>query len=125
MGNGIISKKCSGVSFRTKRYLLAGLWVAPLLIPVSAEACAFCWIQDAPFAKGFQGTLLFLMVAPFAVVGSIAGWLLWAHRRASVRHRREISAQGGPTRSVEMDGSCFDEGSGRTHRIPPHSRELG
>ena len=64
-------------------------WIAAiaLLIPALAEACAVCWIggsspdHDAT-ALGFYWGLLFLMVMPFAVVGSIAGWLFYTHRRA-------------------------------------------
>jgi len=61
---------------------------AALLIPALAEACAVCWIgasspdHDA-LARGFYWGLLFLMAMPFAVVGSIAGWLFYTHRRAN------------------------------------------
>lgn len=77
-----------------KRYLLAGSWMMPLLLPVAAEACAVCWIQDAPFARGFPGTLLFLMAAPFVIFGSIAGWLLWAHRSTPGRRRGKAPGPG-------------------------------
>ena len=73
-----------------KRYPLAGSWVMPLLLPMAAEACAVCWAQDAPFSRGFQGTLFFLMVMPLALFGSIAGWLFWAHRRASGRRQAKV-----------------------------------
>jgi hypothetical protein len=58
------------------------------LIPALAEGCAVCWIgasspdHDA-LARGFYWGLLFLMAMPFAVVGSIAGWLFYTHRRAN------------------------------------------
>jgi len=59
-----------------------------LLVPVAAQACAVCWTvagapEHDPLARGFYWGLLFLMAMPFAVVGSIAGWLFYTHRRAN------------------------------------------
>jgi len=66
----------------------AGPW-----IPTLAQACAVCWIgasspdQDA-MARGFYWGILFLMVMPFAVFGSIAGWLFYSYRRVQERRKR-------------------------------------
>lgn len=73
----------------SNRSILLALWIGAvaLLIPTLAGACAVCWIggsspdHDAT-ARGFYFGLLFLMAMPFAVVGSIAGWLFYMYRRA-------------------------------------------
>lgn len=81
-----------------------------LLIPALAGACAVCWIgasspdHDA-LARGFYWGLLFLMAMPFAVVGSIAGWLFYTHRKDRLRSSRP--------RAVEM---VPDSGKGRPLR---------
>jgi len=39
-------------------------------------------------ARGFYWGILFLMVMPFAVFGSIAGWLFYSYRRVQERRKR-------------------------------------
>ncbi len=51
----------------------------------TAEACAVCGgalTAEDPMARGFYWGVLFMMAAPFAVAGAVAGWLLYAYRRA-------------------------------------------
>ena len=52
--------------------------------PAIARACAVCvtGIND-PVADAFNWSVLFLMAAPYLVVGSIAGALFYAYRRAA------------------------------------------
>lgn len=79
----------------SKRSILLALWTGAvvLLIPTLAGACPVCWIggsspdHDAT-ARGFYWGLLFLMAMPFAVVGSIAGWLFYVYRRARGKEKR-------------------------------------
>jgi hypothetical protein len=61
------------------------LATAALLLPVAAQACAVCGdgpgIAGDPTARGFYWGILFLMVMPFAVAGSVGGWLLYRYWR--------------------------------------------
>lgn len=73
----------------SNRSIWLALWIGAvaLLIPTLAGACAVCWIGGSSpdhdtTARGFYWGLLFLMAMPFAVVGSIAGWLFYVYRRA-------------------------------------------
>jgi hypothetical protein len=64
-----------------------------MMIPSVTLACAVCvpGVND-PVADAFNWSVLFLMVMPYLVVGSIAGGLFYAHRRAAKREGPE-SAQ--------------------------------
>lgn len=77
-----------------KRYLLAGSWMMPLLLPVAAEACAVCWGLNDRSILGFQASYYLLVGAPFVIFGSIAGWLLWAHRSTPGRRREKAPGPG-------------------------------
>lgn len=74
------------------RYGTLALWVMAvvLLIPVAAQACPVCVGPSSgdPTARGFYWGILFLMAMPFAVVGSIAGWLFYVNRRAHGRREK-------------------------------------
>lgn len=62
-----------------------------MLRPVSAWACSVCGgtaIGTDPGA-GFNTSLLFLLSMPYAVVGVIAGWLIYRYRRVSGRRRKK------------------------------------
>lgn len=61
---------------------------APVLFfPVLALACAVCvtGAADDPVTDAFKWSVLFLMATPYAVVGSVAGWLAYAHWRARLK----------------------------------------
>src|ERR687891_3023812 len=55
---------------------------AAMMIPPVTLACAVCvpGVND-PVADAFNWSVLFLMVMPYLVVGSIAGGFFFAHRR--------------------------------------------
>jgi hypothetical protein len=67
------------------RYTLAlfSFW-ALLLAPAMATACAVCLTgaADGSAADAYNGSVLFLMAAPYLVVGAIGGWLVYSYRRA-------------------------------------------
>jgi len=64
--------------------LLAGL--AAGLVPALASACSVCVTGDNdPTSNAFNWSVLFLMATPYTVVGSIAGWLFYKHRRAPAK----------------------------------------
>ena len=58
-----------------------------LFFPVLALACAVCVTGAAndPVTEAFKWSVLFLMATPYAVVGSIAGWLAYTHWRAAAK----------------------------------------
>jgi hypothetical protein len=63
-------------------------------IPSMARACAVCITgADDPSADAFNWSVLFLMAAPYLVVGSIAGCLFYTYRRAARRNARTETAE--------------------------------
>ena len=74
--------------------LLAGL--AAALVPALASACSVCVTGDNdPTSNAFNWSVLFLMATPYAVVGSIAGWLFYKYRRAAAKPRDEAAREPG------------------------------
>lgn len=60
--------------------------------PVTSWACAVCFGgADDPITEGFNASVLFLMATPYLVMGSIAGGLILAFRRAR-RQREELES---------------------------------
>jgi hypothetical protein len=63
-------------------------------LPAVANACSVCWGGDTgPVADAFNLSVLFLMAAPYAVMGSIAGGLFWAYRRSAIRLDKSEAVQ--------------------------------
>jgi heme/copper-type cytochrome/quinol oxidase subunit 2 len=57
--------------------------------PAIANACAVCWAGDGgPIEEAFNWSVLFLMATPYAVVGSIVGWLVYSYRRSAAKRER-------------------------------------
>ncbi len=74
-----------------RRYSLTLIgFSAVLLAPAVATACAVCLTggADGSVADAFNGSVLFLMAAPYLVVGAIVGWLVYAHRRAVAKRKQ-------------------------------------
>ena len=78
-------------------------WIAPLLSglaaliaqPLAVHACSVCITGASdPTADAFNWSVLFLMATPYLVVGSIAGGLYFAYRRA-VAKREQVEAPEG------------------------------
>jgi hypothetical protein len=62
--------------------------------PAIANACAVCWAGDGgPIEEAFNWSVLFLMATPYAVVGSIAGWLFYTYRRSAAKRERNAATQ--------------------------------
>lgn len=69
--------------------MLSGMAAIASALPAAANACSVCWGGDnGPIADAFNWSVLFLMAAPYAVMGSIAGGLFWAYRRSATRHEK-------------------------------------
>jgi hypothetical protein len=60
--------------------------------PGPARACAVCF-GDGESLAGFTVSWLFLVLMPFAVVGSIGGWIFLLHRRNASRNSPERSGR--------------------------------
>lgn len=62
-----------------------GLGGPAWLVPAAARACAVCGtgpgVAGDPTARGFYWGILFLMALPFAVAGSVGGWLIYRYWR--------------------------------------------
>ena len=65
-------------------FLVAALGI----LPGTAQACAVCFGGGDALA-GFTVSWLFLVMMPFAVVGTIGGWVYWMHRRGRSRETEE------------------------------------
>ncbi|TMA13418.1 MAG: hypothetical protein E6J89_01465 [Deltaproteobacteria bacterium] len=66
--------------------LLVALGLAlVLIVPAVTFACSVC-LGGAdgydPLTDAFNWSVLFLMAMPYAVVGSIAGWIFYSYRSA-------------------------------------------
>lgn len=67
------------------RRVILTIGVALLSFPGRLLACAVCLTGGAndPVQNAFNWSVLFLMAAPYTIVGSIGGWLFYLHRRSS------------------------------------------
>jgi len=67
---------------------LLGL-LGPGTTHVLAQGCAMCGtaLKDDPLGRAFGWSVLFLIAAPYAVVGIVGGYLVYAHRRTPGRRR--------------------------------------
>ncbi len=54
-----------------------------------AQSCAMCGsgLSDDPLGRAISWSILFLMAAPYTIVGTVALSLVWIHRRAAGRRR--------------------------------------
>ena len=73
-------------------FTLLGLARLPLL-----HACAVCLTgTDGAIADAYDWSVLFLMTAPYLVVGSIAGCLVYTYRRAAANQSNNGTADQAP-----------------------------
>ena len=95
---------------QAKRIFLALFVVAVNLVPrTQVEACAVCLTGAAGdrLVDAFNWSVLFLMGAPYAVFGVVAGWLFYIHRRAT------RGSDGDRRRSPVLRLAWVNKGSGR------------
>ena len=78
---------------KERRYILAICTVAVvLLFPIVVQACAVCLTgasENDPVANAFNWSVLFLLTTPYAIVGSIGGWLFYRYKSAARRRSGE------------------------------------
>ena len=68
---------------------LMGALATPVAVRATAHACSVCWGGDeGPIADAFNWSVLFLMAAPYTVMGSIAGWLFYSYRRSAAKREK-------------------------------------
>lgn len=88
---GISMKLCRLRHLMSRRgAILSGIAAAGLSSPMVAQACSVCGgnaIGTDPGA-GFNSSILFLLSMPYAVVGVIAGWLMYRYWRGSGDRRK-------------------------------------
>lgn len=73
------------MQFRVWVLVLAAL-VFGWLAPNAAEACAVCLTAASEgdrTADAYNWSVLFLMGMPYTILGSVGGWIFYAHRRAA------------------------------------------
>ena len=73
---------------------LCGGLTALIADPLTLQACSVCvtGAGDA-IADAFNWSVLFLMATPYLVVGSIAGSLFFAYRRAAAKREQAETAE--------------------------------
>jgi hypothetical protein len=60
---------------------------------VGAPACSVCFGAAGDEAAGYNGSVIFLMAAPYLVFGTIIGGLVFSYRRALKRREQAEAAE--------------------------------
>ena len=70
---------------------LLGL-LGPAASHVLAQGCAMCGsaLKDDPLGRAIGWSVLFLVAAPYAVVGSLGGYILYTYWRPAGRRRASV-----------------------------------
>jgi hypothetical protein len=71
--------------------------------PALGQGCAMCGtaLTDDALGRAFSWSVLFLIAAPYAVAGTIGGWLFYTYRRAATGRRAaviDLASTGRPPR---------------------------
>lgn len=91
----------------TARRRAAILAVSALLVRATSTfaQCAMCgnsFGQNDPTVGAFNTSVLFLMLAPYAIFGAAAGGIVWLYRRGVLARRAPVIPL--PRRSVTGEG---------------------
>lgn len=77
-----------------KTQFSVSLFSAAITLPAVAQACSVCFSGDGDaLTHAFNWSVGFLLAAPYAIAGSIAGCLTIAYRKA-VAKRAELEERG-------------------------------
>jgi hypothetical protein len=79
-----------------KTRILLSISITVIILPALAQACSVCFSgDDDALTHAFNWSVGFLLAAPYAIAGTIAGCLVIAYRRAAARQARsaELEAQ--------------------------------
>lgn len=75
---------------RAKTRILASVSMAAIIMPAIAQACSVCFSgDDDALTHAFNWSVGFLLAAPYAIAGTIAGCLVIAYRRAVAKRAVE------------------------------------
>lgn len=84
------------------------LWITAAVLaplPALAQGCSMCGsaLQDEedPLARSISASVLFMMSMPFAVTFTVAGWLIYRHRRFHAAGTESLDAFQNPNASKE------------------------
>jgi hypothetical protein len=90
------------------RRIIFAIGVCLLCFPARLLACAVCLTGGAndPVQDAFNWSVLFLMAAPYTIVGSIGAWLFY-------RYRRSAAAKDGTTNNPIFRLGWLPKGSGK------------
>src|SRR5678816_907790 len=73
------------------------LAAAALPSPAMAQGCAMCAtaLKDShdPLARSMASSIYFMLSMPFALFGTVGGWLFWRHRRADRLNANQTTNQ--------------------------------
>ena len=71
---------------RVKARILVAFLIGTLMLPTLAKACSVCFSgDDDALTHAFNWSVGFLLAAPYAIAGTIAGCLVIAYRRAAAK----------------------------------------
>jgi len=61
-------------------------------LPACAQSCAMCGsaLANDPLGRAFSWSILFMMAAPYTIIGAAGVWLYYMHRRAPDRRRGDV-----------------------------------
>src|SRR5919108_1662679 len=82
-----------------QRILLGAIsvWTACFNVPSIVNACSVCLTgANDPTADAFNWSVFFLMAMPYAVVGTIAGWLFYAYRPSAAKQAKQPEIEADP-----------------------------
>jgi hypothetical protein len=77
-----------------KARILVAFLIGTLMLPTLAKACSVCFSgDDDALTHAFNWSVGFLLAAPYAIAGTIAGCLVIAYRRAAARQARSAELE--------------------------------
>ena len=66
--------------------ILLSIVISVITLPAIVQACAVCFSgDDDPVTHAFNWSVGFLLVAPYAIAGTVAACLVVAYRRAAAQ----------------------------------------
>jgi hypothetical protein len=72
--------------------LVAAALAVGRVLPACAQSCAMCGsaLANDPLGRAFSLSILFMMAAPYTIIGAAGAWLFYMHRRAPGRRRGDV-----------------------------------
>ena len=83
---------------------VAAVWPTTRALAQSCAMCGSSFGQNDPVQRAFSWSILFLMATPYSIVGGVALWLFYLHRRAAGRRRSALIDLGQIPRTAPVEG---------------------